>query len=612
MHKNYHLKHLSLALALCSALPASHVYAAANFSITPMNGPVFPSSIYSGETVYAYYTITNKTSSTRSGYRIQGLPASVTQVTNSANPAYCQNQISLTAGSSCTLLLSISKPVKSSFALCKGNSCTTADTPLNVKQSTFLPPEVVGGQYSDGAVLYPLLANSQNDGSTWTYVIEKSKSLPAGFTNLGAFFTTSCSGLNCVAGGNYVDGSIFYPLLAYSQNGGATWTYTIEKGKNLPAGFANGGLFFNVNCSGLNCVAGGQYSDGSIVYPLLASSLDGGTTWTYVIDKSKNLPSGFSNLSNLGTVSCSGLNCVTGGFYTDSLNTQYPILAHSQNGGTSWTYVIDKSKSLPLGYAGSGVFSGVSCSGLHCVAGGQYADSSIRYPLLAYSQNGGATWTYAIDQSKTLPSGFANLGTFYSVGCSGLNCVAGGQYSDGLTQYPLLAYSQNGGATWTYTIEKGKNLPAGFANGGLFFNVNCSGLNCVAGGQYSDGSIVYPLLASSLDGGTTWTYTIEKAKNLPSGFTDKGTFLGVTCSGSRCIASGLYFDNSIQYPLVANSQNGGATWTYTIEASKPLPLDFSTGGFINSGVVSSLLPESVALTYQVPESYHLMGIPNWD
>ncbi|KTC81164.1 BNR/Asp-box repeat containing protein [Legionella cherrii] len=611
MNKKYHLKHLSLALALCSALPTSLVYAAANFSITPMIGPVFPSSIYSGETVYAYYTITNKTSSTRAGYMIQGLPASVTQVTNSANPAYCQNQITLTAGSSCTLLLSISKPVKSSFALCKGTSCTTADTPLNVKQSTFLPPEVAGGQYSDGAILYPLLANSQNGGATWSYVIEKSKNLPSGFTNLGAFFTTSCSGLNCVAGGNYADGPIYYPLLAYSQNGGGTWTYSLDKNTPLPSGFSGYGNFESISCSGLNCTAVGQYIDGGILFPLLANSQNNGATWTYVIDKSQNLPSGFSNFSNLGTVSCSGLNCVAGGFYADSLNTQYPILANSQNGGTTWTYVIDKSKSLPTGYAGSGVFYGVSCSGLHCVAGGQYADSSIRYPILAYSQNGGATWTYAIDKSKTLPSGFANLGTFYSVSCSGLNCVAGGQYSDGLTQYPLLAYSQNGGATWTYTIEKGKNLPAGFADGGLFFSVNCSGLNCVAGGQYSDGSILYPLLASSQDGGTTWTYTIAKGKNLPAGFTDNGTFLSMNCSGSSCVASGLYSDNSIQYPLVANSQDGGVTWIYSIDASKTLPFDFSTGGFINSGVVSSLLPESLALAYQVPESYHAMEIPQW-
>ncbi|MCW8398946.1 hypothetical protein OQJ26_09105 [Legionella sp. PATHC038] len=611
MNNKYHLKHLSLALALCSALPGSLVYAAANFSITPMNGPVFPSSIYSGETVYAYYTITNKTSSTRSGYRIQGLPASVTQVTN-ANPAYCQNQIILTAGSSCTLLLSISKPVKSSFALCKGNSCTTADTPLNVKQSTFLAPEVAGGQYSDGAILYPLLANSQNGGSTWTYVIEKNKNLPSGLTNLGAFFTTSCSGLNCIAGGSYVDGSIFYPLLAYSPNGGETWTYSVDKNSTLPSGFSGLANFESISCSGLNCNAVGQYiGSSSKLYPLLANSQNGGATWTYVIDESKNLPSGFSDFSNLGTVSCSGLNCVAGGFYTDNLLTQYPMLANSQNGGTSWTYVIDKSKTLPSGYTGSGIFNGVSCSGLHCVAGGQYVDSSIKYPLLAYSQNGGASWTYVIDKSKTLPTGYTGSGIFYGVSCSGLTCVAGGQYSDGLAIYPLLASSQDGGATWTYTIEKGKNLPAGFADGGLFFTVNCSGLNCVAGGQYSDGSILYPLLASSLDGGTTWTYTIAKNKNLPSGFTDIGTFLRVHCSGSRCIASGLYFGNSIQYPLVANSQDGGATWIYSIDASKTLPLDFSTGGFINSGVVSSLFPESVALTYQGPENYHSMKIPNW-
>ncbi|CAM3060981.1 BNR/Asp-box repeat containing protein [Legionella steigerwaltii] len=603
MNKKYYLKQLSLALTLCCALPVSPAYAAANFSITPTIGPVFPSSINPGEMVFAYYTITNKTSSTRAGYMIQGLPASVTQVTNSTNPTYCQNQITLIAGGSCILLLQISKPVKSSFALCKGNSCTTAATDLNVKQSTAQAPELAGGQYSDGSTFYPLLADSQNGGTTWIYPIEKSKPLPSGFTDLGTFNSVSCSGLNCVAGGQYnATPSFQYPLLANSQNGGATWTYAIDQSKTLPPGYNNNGDFETVSCSGLNCIAGGRYFDGSIFYPLLANSQNGGLSWTYAIDKSSSLPSGFADSGNFSSLSCSGLNCVAGGQYSDASIPfiQYPLLANSQNGGATWTYVIDKSKTLPAGFTNFGNFSGVSCSGLNCVAGGFYADNFTQYPILANSQNGGVTWTFVIDKSKALPSGYANSGIFYSTSCSGLNCVAAGQYSDGSTSYPLLANSQNGGAAWTYAIDKSKTLPSGFATFGVFYSVSCSGLHCVAGGQYSDGSIFYPLLAYSQNGGATWTYVIDKSKTLPSGFATFGIFSSASCSGLNCIAGGTYSNGSTQYPLLAISQDGGVTWIYSIDKSKTLPFDFNNGGFINSVVVSSLLPESLALIYGYP------------
>ena len=59
----------------------------------------------------------------------KGFPTTVTQNTTSPN---CGNPINLAANASCHLQLDITGAVSSNFAICKGSSCTTATTPLNV------------------------------------------------------------------------------------------------------------------------------------------------------------------------------------------------------------------------------------------------------------------------------------------------------------------------------------------------------------------------------------------------------------------------------------------------------------------------------------------------
>lgn len=110
---------------------------AANFSITPIG--TLPTKVVKGQSVSASYLLTNLTSSARNGYTIQGLPATVTQ--NSSSPTYsslpiCGNPINLAANARCTLRFNISGAVSSNFAICKGTSCTTATTPLNVAETT--------------------------------------------------------------------------------------------------------------------------------------------------------------------------------------------------------------------------------------------------------------------------------------------------------------------------------------------------------------------------------------------------------------------------------------------------------------------------------------------
>lgn len=126
--KTFKLNKLYVVMTLVSA---QNAFAAANFNITPYG--TLPTTVASGQSVSANFTVTNMTNTTRNGYFITGLPSTVTQNTTSPN---CTNPINLGPNASCQLQLDITGAVSSNFAICKGNSCTTATTPLNVSVSS--------------------------------------------------------------------------------------------------------------------------------------------------------------------------------------------------------------------------------------------------------------------------------------------------------------------------------------------------------------------------------------------------------------------------------------------------------------------------------------------
>lgn len=118
-------------LCLVSLLFSTKLALAANFLITPYG--TLPTTVIQGQSVSANYTVTNLTHTSRYGYFIAGLPATVTQNGTAPN---CSNPINLAANASCNLRLDITGAVSSNFAICKGNSCTTATTPLHVSVSS--------------------------------------------------------------------------------------------------------------------------------------------------------------------------------------------------------------------------------------------------------------------------------------------------------------------------------------------------------------------------------------------------------------------------------------------------------------------------------------------
>lgn len=626
MNKKYKLLLSAVSLGIVSVTVANPSFAAANFNITPKKCTPLPTQIFLGGTVSAFYTITNQTNTARNDYVVQGLPRTVTQNTSKGN---CSNPVNLAAHASCTLQLDITGEVHSGFALCRGSSCTTTTVPLNVKKAKFIPM-VAAGYYNVIANYYyakgpsaPLLASSTSNGITWSYrITSTTPTLPEDYAGIALFSSASCSGGNCIAAGSYTAPPLSllsekFPLLAQSGDGGVSWAYRITSGMpTFPTDLING-TFASASCSGINCIAAGQYFNGANTIPLLANSTDGGVIWTYSIDSSTPTSPADATDGQFLSASCSGLNCIAAGMYAADLpspvktNASFPLLANSTDGGITWTYSIDSATPTLPEDAVDGQFSSASCSGLHCVAAGQYDTVDSTFPLLANSTDGGVTWTYSIDStSPTLPTG-ATAGQFNSVSCSRLNCIAAGTYTvtppgsldKNTSEFPLLASSTDGGVTWTYRIDATTPaLPADYNDSSQFSSASCSRLHCVAAGQYNTLDSTVPLLANSKDGGVTWTYRITATTPaLPGDFAGNALFSSASCSELDCIAAGQYeatpssaMKRAITSPLLANSTDGGVTWTYRIDATTPtLPEDFNGNGLFNSTSISTaslLLP----------------------
>ena len=617
-------------LTLLLLIISSTINHAAVFNIVPQ-APL-PTSLPQGSVVTAYYTVTNTTGHFHSGNYVKYLPPNVTQITvDGSVHNLCGTTFSLAANETCSLELYITGTVNGNspnprehLFVCMGGCtvcCAGTHFPLNVTATSPLPI-IAAGSYSvePSPFLYPLLATSANGGATWTYTIDSDTPMvPAGYYSQGVFNGSSCADKNCIAVGSYqttTTNNPTYPLLASSKNGGSTWAYTIDSltAPSVPANYTLSGSFLSASCADLHCIAAGSYQTNAVnnpTYPLLASSTNGGKTWTFSIDSSTpGLPADYYSGVLIGaatgvfaSATCNGLTCIAAGSYQNQSMNTYPFLANSKNGGTTWSFPIT-SATIPSDYYGSGIIYSVNCTDQNCIAVGSYktnATNNPTYPLIAKSDNGGVTWRYTLDEQSTpsVPPDYGNNASFGSTSCTKLNCIAAGYYINSQSyQYPMLATSVNGGDTWTYSIDSQTNpsVPADFKAYGAFTSSSCSSFSCIATGFYATtpSLIPYPLLASSADAGVTWTYKIDSqtTPSVPAGFTNSGSFNSASCNGLICVVVGQYLGApkppNIQYPLTASSTDGGTTWAYTLDSSQPaLPKNYFTAGSLNSSSISN-------------------------
>ncbi len=405
---------------------------------------------------------------------------------------------------------------------------------------------IAAGYYNNAVHQYPWLAQSSGMGD-WTYSINsQTPALPDDFSDYGLFNATACVGLWCVAAGSYYSiGSYDYPLLAQTTDAGQTWSYAVD-GANAPSDIVigGGGLgFFSAACGNDLCIAAGGYAGPDYQYPLLMQSIDHGSTWVYQID-SQLLPEDYANSGQFNGAACDGGFCIAAGGYVDlkgETNLGMPLVAQNNGPENSWVYSINgqspgqpSNPVLPEDYFSGANFSAAACSSQICVAAGQYNSSAEGFgacPLLAQTTNQGTDWIYSMDCStSTLPSDYSNEAVFRAAGCSGNFCIAVGYYNNGNAQVPLLAQTRDAGQTWAYVSQGTWALPSDFVYG-YFTSAACSGNTCLASGQYSNNQGYFPLAMQSIDGGVTWTATIDSSSVLPSDYFNCGSFFG-SCLGA--------------------------------------------------------------------------------
>ena len=323
---------------------------------------------------------------------------------------------------------------------------------------------------------------------------------------------------HCVAVGSY-NGPTSQTLVETLSGG--TWIVTPSPDQ----GTNQANALFGVSCSdAAHCVAVGEYSNGT-AHQTLVETLSGGT-WTITPS-----PDQGSNRANvLFGVSCSdAADCVAVGGYNNGTAGQ--TLVETLSGGT-WTITPSPSQ----GTNRQNDLNGVSCSDVaDCVAVGDY-DSGTAGQTLVETLSGG-TWTITPSPDQGTNQDNALLG----VSClDAANCVAAGEYSNGTVDQTLVETLSVG--TWTVIPSPNQ----GTSQNNDLFGVSCSdAANCVAAGEYSNGTVDQTLV-ETLSGGT-WTIT-------PS--PDQGTnqyndLLGVSCSDEvHCSAVGDYSNGTVDQTLV--------------------------------------------------------------
>ena len=633
-------------------------------NLTLPAGTALPTTVANGGLDFAYYTVQNNTPDVRSGNFVKWLPTHVIQ--NTSSGSNCGATFTLqpkgTAGDSCTLKLNItgstapdgSQPSdhqKLLVCFVGGKTCTGPgpSLALNVSQGAASPIAVVAGHYqtTTGAHnTFDLAEASQDGGATWTSRITSSNigsGLPSDFSLVTAdngtgnyFYQPRCVGNNCVIVGSYEKASGYFPTISKSTNGGVNWTSVVSSsniGSGLPsdtvAGLPANAAFINTyvsaGCNGTICAAAGVYANAGNLnngIGFLSVSQDSGANWVSKVDATtvgSSLPSDFdkTNVSAFNDVSCQNSYCAAAGYYfsTAAGAPAFPLITVSQNNGTTWTSNVSSftPASLPPDFSGpsQGAFLfKIGCSGAICASVGAYSTTAAGNPgyhLLLLSQNSGVNWISAIDSRSVgtaLPADYTTSGAnlFFSVGCSGSNCIAGGRYfsSTRNTWLPFLTSSQNSGSTWTSRIDStsiGGALPSNIQCASRFsalLGSSCSGNLCVTVGHYQDTSNNrFPILLVSHDGGVTWTRKIDASSVgtlLPNmtlqstgafPFADN-TLYGVSCNDNFCFAAGSYESvGGTLTPLLLVSQNSGASWTVAVsgDTTISLPSDFFNGTF---------------------------------
>jgi len=195
-------------------------------------------------------------------------------------------------------------------------------------------------------------------------------------------------------------------------------------------------------------------------------------------------------------------------------------------------------------------------SGRFVVAGYRYngvGSEDNYHPWLAYSIDGGKTWT----PSNTT----SNENQAHGILCAltyggGRFVVAGNRYDESVGEdnfHPWIAYSTDGGKTWTPSdTTMDADQPHGY-----LYALAYGGGRFVVAGYRQESDPYHPWLAYSTDGGETWTPSDTTLNEEQA----HGQLYALAYGGGRFVVAGYNFRTDDYHPWIAYSTDGGKTWT---------------------------------------------------
>jgi hypothetical protein len=422
--------HFSTLKRLCVVIvlfATQNAFASANFNIVPSG--TLPTTVTAGQTVIANYLVTNLTNTARNGYVVQGLPATVTQNTTAPN---CGNPINLGPNpANCQMQLDITGAVSSKVTICKGSSCTTSSTPLNVSASSAPNFSYVSDQSSNlwqcpinnatGGISGDACTSLTNatfphfnttveatfftfSGVTYAYVADDSSNLWQCRMNTTGGFSSGCTALT----NSTSPGFSSTQATTFATFSGVTYAYVGDSSSNLwqcpmnVTGGISGGactLLTNATSPGFSFTNGTTFATFS------------GITYAYVGDGTTNLWQCPMNATGGFSSGCTALtNSTSPGFSSINEAIFVPF------SGVTYAYVADATTKLwqcPMNATG-GISGGCTALTNSTSPGFSFTTGTI------FSTFSGVTYAYVADFSSNLWQCPMNVTGGISGGCTAL------------------------------------------------------------------------------------------------------------------------------------------------------------------------------------------------